>query len=107
MQEVEQCRSNCREARVTPLQHALSESAIQHALGAEEIEYLVAQRLAEGGLGQGWQHPQRAGGQEYTVGHPRMDMRVEGHEIAASLHVQQGVWPGYAGRHHGWCSLAD
>jgi hypothetical protein len=51
------------ERELTPLKHALCEFGIQHALGAEEIEQLVAQ-----GLGQRRQYPEGAGGKENAVG---------------------------------------
>lgn len=77
-----------REARVTPVEHALCEPSIQHALGAKEIEQLVAQGFAEKSFGQWWQCPEGAGGQDHAVGDQSMDMRVDGHEIAEGLHVE-------------------
>jgi hypothetical protein len=41
-----------RKARMTPLAHAIGETGVQHALGAEEIEHLVTQRFTEFRLGQ-------------------------------------------------------
>ena len=44
-----------REARVSPLAHAVGEVGIKHAFVAEEIQHLVAQCLAECLLRQRWQ----------------------------------------------------
>lgn len=71
-----------REAGVTPVEHAFSESGIQHALGAEEIEQLVAQRLTECRFRQRRQHPEGSGEQEHAVGDQGVNVRIEGDEIA-------------------------
>jgi hypothetical protein len=41
------------------------------------------------------EHPERAGGQEYAIGDQRMDVRVEGDEVAEGLHVknESGLTP--------------
>ncbi|MEJ2247761.1 MAG: hypothetical protein P8Y80_17065 [Acidobacteriota bacterium] len=36
-----------REAGVTPLEYAFSESGLQHTFGTQEMQYLVSQRLTE------------------------------------------------------------
>ena len=77
-----------REPRVTPLKHALCESGRQHTLGTEEINQLMAQGFAEQCLGQWWQHPEGAGGQENAIGNQGMNMRIKRDEIAECLHVE-------------------
>ncbi len=62
-----------REARVMSLKHALREPRRQYALGAQEIEQLMAQGFAEQCLGQRWQHPEGAGGQENAIGNQGMN----------------------------------
>ena len=77
-----------REAGVTPLEHAFSESGIQHAFRTQEIQYLVSQRLTKRRFRQRRQHPEGAGGQEHAVGNQGVNVRIESHEIAEGLHVQ-------------------
>lgn len=57
-----------REARVAPVEHAVSESGIQHTFGTQEMQYLVTQRIAKRRLRQRRQHPEGTGGQEHAVG---------------------------------------
>ncbi len=79
MQEVEQRRSSCREARMAPGFHALGKIGAEHTFGGEEFQHLVAQRFTECCLGQRRQHSERAGGEKDAVGNQGMDMRVEGY----------------------------
>ncbi len=55
---------------------------------AQEIEHFVAQRFAESILGRRREYPKCAGWQKHAIGYQGMDMRVEGHEVAEGLHVQ-------------------
>lgn len=85
--------------RVSPLAHALGEIGIEYAFCAQETQHLVAQRLPEHVFRQGRQQPKCARGQKHAIGNQGVNMRVERHEIAESLHVQDEG--GLATRLHG------
>ena len=77
-----------RETRVSPLAHAMGEIGSEGVFFAQEIEHFVAQRFAGSVLGQQRQYPKCAGRKKHAIGYQGMDMRVEGHEVAEGLHVQ-------------------
>jgi hypothetical protein len=60
--------------------------------------HLVSQRLTKRRFRQRRQYPEGAGGQEYAIGYQGVNVRIESHEIAKGLHVQDKG--GLAARRH-------